>query len=118
MVNLNRRRFLKYAGATAAVVGASALGLDHPVSNSQIASQQATHNQILLSSSLATASVSSSSLTQLLSLQGRLFFDYNGNGIQDGDDPCAQNARVKMQDNSAQVIAEVLTDSSIVWMKW
>ena len=28
-ISLNRRRFLKYAGATAAVVGASALGLDY-----------------------------------------------------------------------------------------
>jgi hypothetical protein len=40
-----------------------------------------------------------------------LFFDYNGNGIQDGDEPSVQNARVQMQDNRAQVIAEVLTDS-------
>jgi hypothetical protein len=29
MMNLDRRKFLKYAGATAAVVGASALGLDY-----------------------------------------------------------------------------------------
>ena len=35
MIALNRRRFLKYAGATAAIVGASALGLDDLLSPQQ-----------------------------------------------------------------------------------
>jgi murein DD-endopeptidase MepM/ murein hydrolase activator NlpD len=112
---LNRRRFLKYAGATAGVIGASALGLDYLVRNPQIPSQQATQTQIPPSSNLATASVSSSSST-LVSLQGRLFFDYNGNGIQEADEPSVQNARLQMLQirnlASEQVIAEVLTDSS------
>lgn len=108
---LDRRWFLKYAGATAAVIGASALGLDYFVRNPQIPSQQ-TLTQSLTSSSLATTTISSSSLTQLVSLQGRLFFDYNGNGIQDTDEPSIQNARVQMQDSNARVIAEALTDSS------
>ena len=110
---MNRRRFLKYAGATAAVVGASALGLDYLAKYSQIPSQQTGQTMILPSSSLATASVSSSSSTQLVSMQGRLFFDYNGNGIQDADEPSVQNAKVTFSDlEDAKVVAEALTDSS------
>lgn len=111
---LNRRRFLKYTGATAAVVGASALGLDYLIRNPQISSQQATQPQTLLSSSLATASVSSSSSTQLVSLQGTLFFDYNGNGKQDGGEPGVQNAKVQVVDvmHDLKVVAEASTDSA------
>ena len=47
-----------------------------------------------------------------MSLEGRLFFDYNGNGIQDGEEPAVQNATVQIKDSNAQVIAEALTDSS------
>jgi len=109
---LDRRRFLKYAGATVAVVGASALGLDYLVRNTQISSQQTGQTLIPTSSSLGTASVSSSSSTQLVSLQGRLFFDYNGNGMQDSDKPPVQNAKVRIKGSNLQVIAETLTDSS------
>jgi len=110
--SLNRRRFLKYAGGTAAVVGASVVGLDYAVNSPQIPSQQTGKTLIPTSSSLATASVSSSSSTQLVSLQGTLFFDYNGNGIQDANEPFLQNVRVQMQDAKSQVIADALTDSS------
>jgi len=52
-----------------------------------------------------------SSSTQLYSLQGRLFFDYNGNGKQETDEPAVQNAAVRAEDANGR-ISEALTDSS------
>ena len=70
-------------------------------------------NQQASSTTLMSSSSSPATTSQLTSLTGRLFFDYNGNGIQDGDEPSVQNARLQMRDlASAQVIAEALTDSS------
>lgn len=95
---MNRRRFLKYVGVTAAVIGASALGLDYLVNNPQIPSQQTSQTQIPTSSSLSARSVltTSSSSAQLASLQGRLFFDYNGNGTQEPEEPAVSNAEVSL----------------------
>jgi len=93
---LQRRRFLKYAGSAAVVVGASALGLDYLL-NSQ------PHMPILAESSLTTPGNSTSISTQLFSLSGRLFFDKGtnqfgtaGDGIQSDSDmePGEQNAKV------------------------
>jgi murein DD-endopeptidase MepM/ murein hydrolase activator NlpD len=41
-----------------------------------------------------------------------LFFDYNGNGVQDGGEPAVAGALVQLNDNVGNVIAETLTDSS------
>jgi murein DD-endopeptidase MepM/ murein hydrolase activator NlpD len=46
------------------------------------------------------------------SLQGRLFFDYNGNGVQDGEEPPVAGALVQLKEEPGNVIAETLTDSS------
>jgi len=111
---LDRRKFLRYAGATAAVVGASAIGLDYIVNSPQIPSQQTSETQIPTSSRPASANVSStlSSSAQLVSLQGKLFFDYNGNGVQDSEEPAVQNARVRLKNGRGDIAVEALTDSS------
>jgi len=49
---------------------------------------------------------------KLASLKGRLFFDYNGNGIQDGEEPAVSDAKVQLKDDTGKVIADVVTDSS------
>jgi len=95
---MNRRRFLKYAGATAAAVGASALGLSYisqqsPSMVSPTASTTSTARELTTTSSSLSSSLSSSTeAIQLASLQGKLFFDYNGNGVQDAGEPAVQGA--------------------------
>jgi len=110
---LNRRRFLKYAGATAAVVGASALGLDYisepsPPTVIPITSTTMTHALTTTSAFSST----SSQVVELASLNGRLFFDYSGDGKQDAGEPHVAGALVQLKDNAGSVIAETLTDSS------
>jgi hypothetical protein len=41
-----------------------------------------------------------------------LFFDYNGNGVQDAKEPAIAGALVQLKDNAGGVIAEAHTDSS------
>ncbi|MGA8904630.1 MAG: SdrD B-like domain-containing protein [Candidatus Bathyarchaeia archaeon] len=110
---MNRRRFLKYVGATAVVVGASVLELDYLLSTPQIPGQQTVQNQPPPSSSLTRTSVSStsSSPAQLASLQGRLCFDYNGNGILDTGEPTLDDIILKLQGSDGKAIAEAVTDS-------
>jgi len=110
---LDRRRFLKYAGATAAVVGASALGLDC-LSRQTPSSVSPTTLAPTLRELTATSasSITSTSVAQLASLEGRLFFDYNGNGVQDGEEPAVQAAKVLLKDNTGKVIADAITDSA------
>jgi hypothetical protein len=110
---LNRRRFLKYAAATATVVGASALGLDYARTNSQTATQQASSREISTSSTLSTGVMNtSSSSAHLASLQGKLFFDYNGNGKQEGDEPGVSGAKLQLKNDFGNTIAEAPTDVS------
>jgi hypothetical protein len=59
-LNLNRRRFLKYAGATAAVVGASALGLDTILDQGSLHPLSQTATQIQVYSSTTTESLTAS----------------------------------------------------------
>ena len=73
--------------------------------------QQTGQNQPPPSSSPTGTSVSStsSSPAQLASLEGRLFFDYNGNGIQDPEEPAVPNAKLSLV---GPVKFEALTDSA------
>jgi hypothetical protein len=41
-----------------------------------------------------------------------LFFDYNGNGVQDGEEPPVARASVQLKDSSGSVVAADVTDSS------
>lgn len=118
MTGLDRRRFLKYAGATAAVVGASALGLNYisqqtPSSVSPTASTTSTARELTTtSSSLGNSLSSSTEANQLASLQGRLFFDCNGNGKQEDNEPSVGSAKVQLRNSQGNVVAEAATDSS------
>jgi murein DD-endopeptidase MepM/ murein hydrolase activator NlpD len=106
MVNTGRRRFLKLAG-TVAILGASGIvGLEYLLARKSEPTQPSYSS--LISQSIETSS------TQLYSLKGRIPFDYNGNGKQDGDEPPVQNVKVQVTDvvDNSKVIAEALTDSS------
>ncbi len=115
---MNRRRFLKYAGATAAVVGASALGLDYLGSPPpRIPNALSSMTESLTSSSNVTSSSSSKTFT----LEGRLFFDKGtsnfgtaGNGTQDDTDsePGIKDAKVVLRDMDSNVVGTTTTDSS------
>ena len=114
MVVLDRRRFLKY-GATAAAVGAAALGLDfllrpqsNPTGNTATSSTSST-------SLTSSPTLASSTKTQLASLSGRLFFDYNGNGKQEDNEPSVKGAKVQLRNSLGDVVAEAGTDSSGVF---
>lgn len=115
---MDRRRFLKYAGATAAAVGASAIGLNYisqqsPSMVSPTVSTTSTARELITTGSSLNSSLSSSTETiQFASLQGRLFFDYNGNGKQDGEEPAVAGALVQLKDSAGSVVAHALTDSS------
>jgi hypothetical protein len=109
---MNRRRFLEYAGATAAVVGGTALGLDLlPTQQSNPIAKTATSST---SSTVITSSLTLASSTkpELASLSGRLFFDYNGNGVQDAGEPAISGSLIQLKDNAGRIIIEGLTDSS------
>jgi len=108
---MNRRRFLKYAGATAAVAGASALGLNYISQQGSSTASPATSGALTHQLS-TTPSSTSTEAPQLASLRGRLFFDYSGNGIQDGEEPAVQKARVILKKSTGAAIAEAVTDSS------
>ena len=111
---LNRRKFLKYAGATGAVVGASALGLNYistqsPSTPSPIASTTVTRELASISASSST----STQVVQLASLQGRLFFDLNGNSIQESEEQGVPNVKVQLRDQkTGGMISSSITDSS------
>jgi murein DD-endopeptidase MepM/ murein hydrolase activator NlpD len=115
---MDRRGFLKYAGATAAVVGASALGLNYisqqsPSTAMPTPSTTSTARELTTTSAIvSTSSGSSTEAIQLAHLQGRLFFDYNGNGIQDGEEPPVVGASVQLRDYAGSITAEALTDTS------
>jgi murein DD-endopeptidase MepM/ murein hydrolase activator NlpD len=68
----------------------------------------------------ATSELPKTSSTKLATAVGRLCFDYNGNGKQDGEEPPVQKAKVQIVDKLSlitnptqpKVVAEALTDSS------
>jgi hypothetical protein len=109
---MNRRRFLKHAGATSAIVGASALGLDFLVGPQSNPKTGLTISSTSPTSQASSTKLPSTTKTQLASLHGRLFFDYNGNGKQDGDEPAVSGARVQLKNTLGNVVAEASTDSS------
>jgi hypothetical protein len=105
---LNRRRFLKYAAFGAAVAGSFLAGyeLDRWQTSSAPRAPTSTVTKTQTLSETLTETV------RLASLHGRLFFDYNGNGTQDGEEPAVAGALVQLKDSTGDVVAEALTDSS------
>jgi len=106
---MNRRRFLKYVRVTAAVAGASALSLDYFSRRSP----SITGSTASVTATTRRTTASSDTSSQLASLRGRLFFDHNGNGVQDGEEPSVPGVLVQLKDYVyGKVVAETLTDSS------
>jgi hypothetical protein len=109
---------LKYAGATAAVVGASALGLDYllkptpPIKQAFISSTKAISTTSLSStSSVTTTETSTTGELPLLDLGaddlgGYVFHDYNGNGTLDEGEPFVNDVEIVVQGNYATVRAQ------------
>ena len=48
----------------------------------------------------------------MATLIGKLFFDYNGNGKQDNNEPSIVDAKVQLRNSIGNVVAEAATDSS------
>jgi hypothetical protein len=124
--SLNRRRFLGYAGATAAVVGASAVGLDYLLSRKSISLRQITSNssstsQVITTSTPtsttaeATSSTSSASSKELVSLEGELYVGWDGSGIkQEGMLPVS-NEKMVLASLGGTIFAQTTSDSSGHW---
>lgn len=111
---MNRRRFLKYAGATAAVVGASALGVDFLLKESISKSNGAYSASLTTTGSSTTTvpltSVETTTTEQLTTLSlgendlgGYVFHDYNGNGILDESEPLVDDVEIVAQGSYATV---------------
>jgi murein DD-endopeptidase MepM/ murein hydrolase activator NlpD len=117
---LNRRRFLKYAGTTAVIAGASALSLDFilkPQAPKEIITQELTQSTktaatSAIQSTQSTSVIESTSSTLSPPLSGRVFFDYNGNGKQDAGEPAIPNAGVQLVNDAGSVAAHTVADSS------
>jgi len=90
---LNRRRFLKYAGTTAAAVGASALGLDFLLRPEIRNFNQTVGSELTTSMSSTATAVTSTKTTDL---QLRLFHDYHGDGVQQPDEPSLRNLTMEI----------------------
>ena len=108
-MRLNRRRFLKYVGLGAAVVGAGLAGYEFDRWQNSVAHPSVSTRTIMETKTLRQTTTET---IRLASLHGRLFFDYNGNGAQDGKEPAVAGALVQLKDNAGGVVAEALTDSS------
>jgi len=104
---MDRRRFLKYAAAGVTVGGAALAGYEFSrYQTALIPPSASTVTRTLNTSGTVTETV------RLASLHGRLFFDYNGNGVQDREEPAVSGALVQLSDGAANVVAEGMTDSS------
>jgi len=102
---MDRRRFLKYAGLGVAIAGSALAGYElNRWQTTLVPPSVSTVTQTLLETTTETL--------RLSSLHGRLFFDYNGNGVQDGDEPAVAGALVQLKDGNGEVVAGTLSDSS------
>ena len=104
---MDRRRFLKYAAAGVAIVGSGLAGYEFDRWQSA-----AVPPSISTVTQTRTLGETVTETLRLASLKGRLFFDYNGNGMQDGEEPAVQGASVQLKDPTGTILAEALTDSS------
>lgn len=108
---MDRRNFLKYAAVGTAVAGAALAGyefdrLQNPLPRQPVTTITQTQTVV------ETTSITTTETVRLASIYGRLFFDYNGNGVQDGEESAVPDSKVQLKDNTGKVIAEAVTDSS------
>ncbi len=114
--HLNRRRFLKYVGASAAVLGASALGLDYllrPTPNQAFMSSTEAISTTSLSSTSSVTTAETSTTGELPPLDlgandlgGYVFHDYNGNGTLDEGEPLVNDVEIVAEGYYATVKAQ------------
>jgi hypothetical protein len=88
---MDRRRFLKYAAAGVAIAGSALASYEYDKWQSSLVAPQVTTTTLTETKTL-TRTVTKT--VTLASLSGRLFFDYNGNGVQDGEEPAVAGATV------------------------
>lgn len=103
---ISRRTYLKYAGAAVAgaAIGAGAEYLS--VQYGWIPSLTQTLTQTI------TERITETTTVKLASLEGKLFSEYNGDGIQEGEEPAVDKAKVQLKDNTGEIIADAMTDSA------
>jgi len=106
---IGRRNYLKYLGVAAVVAGAAAIGA---YEYSEYYGKQAPSPLPTINPKPTTPVPIPTKTVELTSLYGRLFFDYNGNGVHDGKEPAVSNAKVQLKDDTGKVIAEAVTNSS------
>jgi hypothetical protein len=100
---MDRRRFLKYAVAGVAVAGSALAGYEFDTwQNSTIRPLVPTVTETQTLRETTTDTV------KLTSVYGRLFFDYNGNGVQDEGEPAVVGASIQLKDDTGNVIAEAV----------
>jgi murein DD-endopeptidase MepM/ murein hydrolase activator NlpD len=98
---------LKYAGATAAVVGASALGIDYVLKPPPAASNQTT-TALVSSRTISTTATTSVPTTDL---ELTLFADWHGDGKQQPDEPTIKDVPVKITGFDTDYRAVLVADS-------
>jgi murein DD-endopeptidase MepM/ murein hydrolase activator NlpD len=106
---MDRRRFLKYAAVGAAMAGSALAGYELDRWQNSLVPPQVSTTTLTTTQTLTQTTTET---VRLASLYGRLFFDYNGNGVQDGEEPAVPGASVQLKDDAGSVVAQALTDSS------
>ena len=96
---------MKYAGLGVAIAGSALAGYE-------LNGWQTTLVPPSVSTVTQTRLETTTETLRLASLTGRLFFDYNGNGKQDGEEPAIAGALVQLKDHVGTLVAEGLTDSA------
>lgn len=102
---MDRRRFLKYAAASVALAGSAVMGYEFDRWQRSLFPPS-------VSTRTSTETQTTTETARLASVYGRLFFDYNGNGVQDGEEPAVTGAKVQLRDRTGKVVAEAVTDSA------
>jgi len=106
---LDRRRFLKYTAVSAAVAGSALAGYEFDRWQNSVVPASVSTRTV---TEIQTPNETITETVKLASLHGRLFFDYNGNGRQDAEEPAVADARLQLKDDSGKTIAEAVTDSA------
>ena len=104
---MDRRRFLKYAAVGSAIAGSALAGYEFSRLQTSLAP-----TSVSTATKSKTLSETITETVRLVSVYGRFFFDYNGNGKQDGEEPAVVGASVQLRDDAGSIVAEALTDSS------
>lgn len=116
---MDRRRFLRYGALGIALAGSVVVGYEYNKWQTSLLAPQVFTSTVMKTRTLLSTVTENRTLTETTtetvqspSVHGTLFFDYNGNGKQDREEPAVVGALVQLKDSAGNVIAETLTDSS------